>query len=49
MIEDRNIRIFLSSTFADMQEERNYLVKKIFPAVYAECKKRNVELSVIDL
>lgn len=49
MIEDRNIRIFLSSTFADMQEERNYLVKKTLPALYTECKKRNVELSVVDL
>ena len=49
MIEDRNIRIFLSSTFADMQEERNYLVKKTLPALYAECKKRNVDISVVDL
>ncbi|MBE6261938.1 MAG: DUF4062 domain-containing protein [Prevotella sp.] len=49
MIEDRNIRIFLSSTFADMQEERNYLVKKTLPALYAECKKRNVDVSVVDL
>lgn len=27
----RQIRVFLSSTFADMQDERNYLVKKSIP------------------
>jgi hypothetical protein len=27
----RELRVFLSSTFRDMQFERNYLVKHIFP------------------
>jgi len=44
MIEDRNIRIFLSSTFADMQEERNYLIKKIFPAIKQLCHPNNTIL-----
>lgn len=45
----RQIRVFLSSTFADMQDERNYLVKKVFPMIKAECHRRNVNFSVIDL
>lgn len=45
----RDIRVFLSSTFADMQGERDYLVKKIFPAIKRECLRRNVEFTVLDL
>ena len=46
---DREIRIFLSSTFSDMQEERNYLTKKIFPRIREICEKRGVRFSVLDL
>lgn len=45
----REVRVFLSSTFADMQAERDYLVKKIFPAVRSEFRRRNVDLTVLDL
>lgn len=45
----RKIRVFLSSTFQDMQEERNYLVKKIFPRIELECRKRDVDFKVVDL
>ncbi|GEM_PF-3240628 len=45
----RDIRVFLSSTFADMQGERDYLVKKNFPAIKRECLRRNVEFTVLDL
>ena len=47
-IENRQIRIFLSSTFSDMQEERDALVK-IFNSLKVEANKRNVNLSVVDL
>lgn len=45
----REIRVFISSTFSDMQQERNYLVKKIFPDIERECRKRNVEFIALDL
>lgn len=43
------MRVFLSSTFVDMQEERDYLVKKIFPSIKAECRKRGVDFVALDL
>lgn len=45
----RRIRVFLSSTFQDMQPERDYLVKHTFPAIKAIAEKRHVEFSVVDL
>ena len=45
----REIRIFLSSTFSDMQETRNYLTKKIFPKIEKECADRGVRFTVLDL
>ena len=45
----REIRIFLSSTFSDMQETRNYLTKKIFPKIEKECSDRGVRFTVLDL
>lgn len=46
---NNQIKVFLSSTFEDMQSEREHLVKKIFPAIKAECERRDVEFSVVDL
>lgn len=46
---NRNIRLFLSSTFVDLQEERNYLVKKTIPMLKRYCSKRDVSLSIVDL
>ena len=47
--KSRNIRLFVSSTFADMKEEREVLVKQVFPALQNLCKKRGVTLSFVDL
>eukprot|EP01105_Mastigella_eilhardi_P025133 TRINITY_DN672_c0_g1_i5.p1 TRINITY_DN672_c0_g1~~TRINITY_DN672_c0_g1_i5.p1 ORF type:complete len:1260 (+),score=253.54 TRINITY_DN672_c0_g1_i5:269-3781(+) len=46
---DRNIRLFLSSTFRDMQAERDYLVKNTFPKIRESCAKRAISFSEIDL
>lgn len=46
---NNQIKVFLSSTFEDMQNEREHLVKKIFPAIKAECERRDVEFCVVDL
>lgn len=45
----RELRIFLSSTFRDMQAERDCLVKKVFPEIRAFCRSRRVEFTDIDL
>ena len=49
MSESRTIRIFLSSTFRDFGEERDLLVKRVFPALRSRLKDRFVELVDVDL
>lgn len=48
LIENREIRIFLSSTFSDMDSERSALVKR-FNKLKLEANRRNVSLSLLDL
>lgn len=48
-IENRQMPIFLSSTFRDMQEERDELIKKIFPQLKDLAAQRLVTLTPIDL
>ena len=31
LIDNRQIRVFISSTFQDTQDERDYLMKRTFP------------------
>jgi hypothetical protein len=45
----REIRVFLSSTFKDMEAERNHLVKQVFPKVRVACQERQVGFTEIDL
>ena len=49
MDRSRSVRIFLSSTFRDFGEERDLLVRKVFPALRARLKERFVELVDVDL
>ena len=44
MTATRSIRLFLSSTFRDFGEERDLLVRQVFPARRARLKDRFVEL-----
>src|SRR5262245_34781912 len=46
---NRTVRVFLSSTFLDMQRERDVLVRKAFPALRAHFRPRGVELLEVDL
>ena len=46
---DKTIRIFISSTFKDMNDERNYLTDKIFPRLQHEAKSKGINLKFIDL
>jgi hypothetical protein len=45
----RTVRIFLSSTFRDFGEERDRLVRRVFPGLRARLKDRFVELVDVDL
>ena len=49
MENGRSVRIFLSSTFRDFGEERDLLVKRVFPALRARLRDRFVELVDVDL
>jgi len=46
---DRVIRVFISSTFHDMQDERDILIKKIFPQLRKLCEERAVTWTEVDL
>ncbi|XP_067950399.1 NACHT and WD repeat domain-containing protein 2-like [Watersipora subatra] len=44
------VKIFLSSTFSDMHEERNYLLSKIFPKLQKFCQNQyNLDFQVVDM
>ena len=45
----RTVRVFLSSTFRDFAEERDLLVRKVFPELRRKCRERQVELVDVDL
>ncbi|MGO8796772.1 MAG: tetratricopeptide repeat protein [Candidatus Sulfotelmatobacter sp.] len=45
----RMIRVFVSSTFRDMQAEREELVKRIFPRLRKLCESRGVTWGEVDL
>lgn len=47
--EQRVIRVFVSSTFRDMQTERDELVKFIFPQLRKRCEGRAVTWGEVDL
>ncbi len=43
------LRLFISSTFRDLQEEREYLIKKVFPELRALCRSRGISFTEVDL
>ncbi|MDE6305200.1 MAG: DUF4062 domain-containing protein, partial [Muribaculaceae bacterium] len=45
----REIRVFISSTFRDMQAERDHLINRVFPALSREAERRNVTILPVDL
>lgn len=48
-IKNKNIRLFISSTFADFTEERRILNEKVFPEVSRYCEERGFVFQVVDL
>jgi len=49
MDRSNELRVFISSTFRDLQEEREHLVKKIFPEIRALCRQRGITFTEVDL
>lgn len=45
----RTIRVFISSTFNDMQAERDELIKFVFPQLRSLCDSRGVVWGEVDL
>ncbi len=44
-----DLRVFISSTFRDLQDEREHLVKKIFPEIRAICREKGIRFTEVDL
>ncbi len=49
MASKKEIRVFISSTFKDLDEERAYLSKHTFPLLRTYCNRKGVHFSEIDL
>jgi len=47
--KDRVVRVFISSTFRDMVEDRNELMSHVWPALRKICRERSVEFVEVDL
>ena len=48
LLDNRQVRIFLSSTFSDMEAERSALLRT-FDTLRVKAQRRNVDLAVLDL
>ncbi len=49
LAQERQIRVFISSTFRDMHAERDRLVKVVFPQLRRLCESRGVTWGEVDL
>jgi len=50
MVQDwQTVKVFISSTFRDMQAERDHLVRFVFPRLREELLKRRIHLVEVDL
>jgi nephrocystin-3 len=47
--QTRVVRVFLSSTFRDFMQERDLLVKQVFPELRRKARERGVEVAEVDL
>jgi hypothetical protein len=45
----KTFRVFVSSTFSDLKEERNILRKKVFPKIHELCREHGCSFQAIDL
>lgn len=49
MSRGTTIRLFVSSTFRDMQAERNHLASFVFPELRSRCRRRGADFLPVDL
>lgn len=49
MSQNTEFRVFISSTFLDLHEEREILVKRVFPDFRRLCRQRGVTFTEVDL
>ncbi|MEN3028244.1 MAG: DUF4062 domain-containing protein, partial [Aquificaceae bacterium] len=49
MDTSRHLRVFVSSTFVDMQKEREKLAKEVFPKIRRLARERQGEFTDVDL
>ncbi|KAJ7373573.1 hypothetical protein OS493_011178 [Desmophyllum pertusum] len=47
--ESNIVRIFTSSTFTDTTEERNRLMRDVYPSLRTYCQQRGLEFQVVDM
>jgi len=45
----KTVRVFISSTFRDMQSERDWLVRFVFPKLRQELRQQRIHLVDVDL
>jgi telomerase protein component 1 len=45
----RTVRVFISSTFRDMQAERDHLVRVVFPRLRARLEPHRIHFVDVDL
>ena len=48
-LKQREVRVFVSSTFRDFVAERNELARRVFPALRKLCDERSVVFIDVDL
>jgi hypothetical protein len=48
-VQWQKVHVFISSTFNDMDAERDYLVKRVFPELQDWCERRKLRLVDVDL
>lgn len=46
---NRKVRVFISSTFSDMQHERNIIVHSVFPRLRKEFSEKLIDITEVDL
>lgn len=49
LIANRTVLLFVSSTFSDLQAERDELVANVFPRIRSYCRDRSVVFTEVDL
>ena len=49
LVDNRTIRVFISSTFQDMKDERTELIRRTFPRLREMAAQRDVTLTEVDL